>query len=142
MRARRLSGLVLIASLLAGGCGASDAGPYHLSGRVAFDGKPLPSGRLFFLPDSVKGNSGQGGFAEIKQGVFDTRKKGSGTPGGALVVRIDGFDGKTSPTNFVGQPLFLTYEVRVEVPRAHVRLDFDVPAAAAKGLSKATGPAP
>src|SRR4051812_35596899 len=98
--------LPLTACLVAAGCGTSSSGPHHLSGKVTFDGKAVPAGRIFFLPDAAKKNSGQGGFAEIKDGAFDTRTKGAPTPGGALVVRIDGFDGKTSATNFVGQPLF------------------------------------
>jgi len=132
----RLLGLLLAAGLFASGCGTSTSGTYHLSGKVTFNGKAVPAGRIFFLPNTAKGNSGQGGFAEIKDGVFDTRKKGAATPGGALIVRIDGFDGQTTATNFVGQPLFLTYEVEVEVPQANATKDFDVPASAAKNLPK------
>src|SRR5207245_327431 len=84
-------------------------------GKVTFNGKPLPAGRIFFLPNAAKGNSGRGGFADIKDGAYDTRHKGGPTPGGALIVRIDGFDGKTTPDNPVGQAQFLGYEVQVEV---------------------------
>jgi hypothetical protein len=133
---------VLAVCLLAAGCGASASGPYHLSGKVTFKGRPLPRGRIFFLPDSARGNSGQGGFAEIKDGAYDTRDRGGATPGGALVVRIDGFDGNTTAGNLVGEPLFLTYEVAVEVPRADGTRDFDVAASAARTLSKGAAPPP
>src|SRR5262245_17877587 len=130
----------LVACVLALGCAKSDHEAYHLSGKVTFNGQPLPRGRIFFLPDTTKGNSGQGGFAEIKDGVYDTRNNGSATPGGPLIVRVDGFDGNTTSSNLVGQPLFLSYEVRVEVPREPATKDFDVPASAAKNLPKLNDP--
>lgn len=140
MRAKSASGIFLAACLLPMGCSGSGSGPYHLSGKVTFNGQPLPRGRIFFLPDTTKGNSGQGGFAEIKDGVYDTRNNGSATPGGPLIVRVDGFDGNTTSSNLVGQPLFLSYEVRVEVPRESATQDFDVPASAAKNLPKLVDP--
>ena len=142
MRAKLISGSVLTACLLAVGCGTSGSGTAHLSGKVTFNGQPLPAGRMVFLPDTAKGNSGPGGFAEIKDGVYDTRTNGAPTAGGALIVRIDGFDGKTAPGNLVGQPLFLNHEVHVEVPRTNAAQDFDVPASAAKNLPKGGGEPP
>ena len=137
-----LMGLLLPATLLTAGCGTSSSGPYHLSGKVTHKGQPLPAGRIFFLPNTAKGNSGQGGFAEIKNGVFDTRNKGGATPGGPLIVRIDGYDGQSTGTNPVGQPLFLTYEVEFEAPRADATHDFEVPESAGKNLPKGGGPPP
>jgi hypothetical protein len=128
--------------LLALGCSTSDSGPYHLAGKVSFNGQPLLAGRVVFLPDTRKGNSGQGGFAEVKDGVYNTRKNGSPTPGGALIVRIDGFDGKTAPGTLVGQPLFLNYETRIDASRADSTQDFEVPASAAKRLPKDGGEPP
>jgi hypothetical protein len=142
MNASRLVGLLLLVGLFAIGCGKSGSGTYHLSGKVTFDGKPVPAGRIFFLPDSEKGNSGQGGFAEIKDGVFDTRNKGRQTPGGALIVRIDGFDGKGTAADPVGQPLFLTFELKVDLPKAQATKDFEVPASAANTLPKGGGERP
>ena len=138
----KLLGLLLAVPLVLGGCGAPSSGPYHLSGKVTYKGQPLPAGRIFFLPNTAKGNTGQGGFAEIKNGVFDTRNKGGATPGGPLIARIDGFDGQSSPTNAVGQALFLGYETEFEAPRADATRDFDVPASAAKNLPKGGGPPP
>ena len=68
--------------------------------------------------------------------------KGSLMSGGALIVRINGYDGKSTSTNPAGQALFLNYEVEVDLPRAYATKDFDVPAAAAKDLPKGGGPAP
>src|SRR5262245_45558262 len=139
MCAKRAWSCFLVACVLALGCGKSDHA-YHLSGKVTFNGQPLPRGKIFFLPDTTKGNSGQGGFADIKDGVYDTRNNGSATPGGAIIVRVDGFDGNTTSSNLVGQPLFLNYEVRVDLPRDSATKDFDVPASAAKDLPKLVDP--
>ena len=137
-----LTASALAASALAAGCGASSSGPYHLAGKVTYKGQPLPAGRIFFLPNTAKGNTGQGGYAEIKDGAYDTRNKGGATPGGPLVVRIDGFDGQSTTSNPVGQPLFLTYEVDFDAPCADSTRDFDVPASAGKNLPKGGGPPP
>src|SRR5262245_5734038 len=140
VRSKPVSGCSLVGCILALGCAQSGHEAYHLSGKVTFNSQPLPRGKIFFLPDTTKGNSGQGGFAEIKDGVYDTRNKGSATAGGPLIVRVDGFDGNTTSSNLVGNPLFLSYEVRVEVPRDSATRDFDVPAAAAKNLPKLVDP--
>ena len=140
MRSKRICGCSLVACVLALGCAKFGSDAYHLSGKVTFNGQPLPRGRILFLPDTTKGNSGQGGFAEITDGVYDTRNNGSATPGGPLIVRVDGFDGNTTSSNLVGQPLFLSYEVRVEVPRDSATKDFDVPGSAAKNLPKLVDP--
>src|SRR5262245_41607972 len=134
MHARLVSGCVLTACLVAGGCGTSDSGVHHLAGKVTFNGQPIPKGRIVFLPDATKGTSVAGGYADINDGVYDTRTKGTPAPAGALTVKIEGFDGKTTASNPVGSPLFLGYEVKVEVPSGTATKDFDVPATAARTL--------
>jgi hypothetical protein len=142
MRLKPSLGGLLVGCLLVVGCGTSDSQLHHLSGKVTFNGQPLPKGRIVFLPDTTKGNSGPGGFAEINDGAYDTRTNGAPGPGGALIVQIEGFDGKTTAANRVGKPLFLGYGVKVDVPRANATQDFDVPIAAAKTLPKAGEEAP
>src|SRR5262245_43058825 len=101
---RVVCGVGLLVGLVAG-CGSSEASG-HLSGKVTFNGQPVPKGRIVFLPDGSKGGSGQGTVAEISNGSYDTRPGGTPLPTGALVVRIEGFDGK-SGSNPSGKPLFL-----------------------------------
>lgn len=141
MRLKRVLGGLLFAFLVVG-CGSSDSGVHHLSGKVTFNGQPVPKGRITFLPDASKGGTGQGCFAEINEGVYDTRASGAPTPEGATTVRIEGFDGKTSASNAVGKPIFLGYEVKLESLRAGTTQDFDVPATAAKTLPKPGEEAP
>ena len=142
MRFSRLCGLLLVMAPFASGCGGSSPDLCHLSGTVTFKGQPLSAGRILFLPDSTKGNSGQAGYAEIKEGAYDTRRKGAAASGGALIVRIDGYDGKTSATNLVGQPLFLNYEIQIDASGTHSTKDFVVPVEAGNELPKVSGEPP
>jgi hypothetical protein len=140
---RRLPALAVLLLLLGlVGCGASPPNVRHLSGKVTFKGQPVPSGQIAILPDGAKGNSGPGGFAEIKNGLYDTSKKGGAVPTGAVVVRIDGFDGVATPDAPVGQPLFLHYEAHLEIAPGQPTQDFDVPATAALKAPRGGGEPP
>ena len=61
----------------------------ELSGEATHGGKPIPAGRIYFTPDSAKGNNGPQGFAPIKDGRYDTRNDGHGAVAGPMVVRYD-----------------------------------------------------
>ncbi len=134
MRHKLVAASVLVACFAAG---CSGPAVQQLTGKVTFKNQPVPAGRVFFLPDPTKKNTGPGGFAEIKNGKYDTRAKGAGSPSGALIVRIDGFDGQTTSENPLGQPLFLTHEMLIDLAPGTATHDFDVPADAAKNLPKA-----
>ncbi len=119
------------------GCGGS-AAP-HVEGEVTFDGKPLPAGRIYFTPDTTRGNDGPQGYAEIHDGKFDTRKGGKAAFGGPTVVVIQGYDGnKDANAAVMGSPLFREYTVTVDLPKEPSIQRFDVPATAAKDLPKQT----
>lgn len=115
------------------GCGGGDAGParFHVSGKVTFDGQPVKFGSIQFDPDT--GNKGPQGAAEIRDGSFDTRKKGTGAISGKVVARITGLQGEPQPNN--DEPvkaLFEGHEVRFELPAKDTTKDFDVPKQAAE----------
>lgn len=123
---------------LAAGCGESTPGQ-RLSGKVNFNGKPVPAGKIFVSPDSGKGNSGPTGFAEIKDGVYDTGLPGGRpVPHGAVVMTIEGIDpttnNKADPSGEVTvKLLFAGYELKTELPESASTKDIDVPPEAAKG---------
>jgi hypothetical protein len=144
MHSRSYSSFLLAACLLAGACRDPGAGPYHVSGKVTFNGQPVPAGKIYFHPDIPRGNVGPPAFAEITNGAYDTRKGGTASQGGPVIVAIEGFDGKTSATDKMGQPLFPEYDILDAVlPRANAVMDFDVPAsAAAKSQPKTRDPGP
>jgi len=138
---RRLgTGLLAAALVWAAGCGGNNG--YRVSGKVTFAGQPVPMGKIYFDPDTAAGASGQSGFAEIKDGVYDTSAAGGrGVTGGATVVRIQGH--KKDPADAIsgyGPPLFAEYTTKADLTQAAATKDFDVPAAAAKGMPKEPAP--
>ncbi len=118
-----------VAVLLGTGC-SGDKGPrrYHVQGRVEFRGAPVPTGRIVFDPDPVKGNRGPQGVAIIQDGAFDTRAAtGKGTVGGPHIVRIDGFDGQGGNDDSpFGNALFRDYQQSVDLPQEDTEMDFTV----------------
>jgi hypothetical protein len=135
--------LVVLTVVAVCGCGAGDgATRYAIAGNVTFAGKPIPTGKIYFTPDGAKGNTGAAGYADIKEGKYDTSKTGGmGNIGGAMLVRIEGADGvpldEDRPS---GTPLFTFYETAVELPKENTTKDFDVPAAAASAQAPTAPP--
>lgn len=122
--------------LLVLGCSEGEEA-YHISGTVTFKGTPIPTGRIQFTPDGSKGNSGQAGYAIIKDGKYDTSEPGGqGTVGGPMVISIEGQDpGAVSTDKESGeeviQSLFLPYQTSAELAKEDTTWDHDVPADAA-----------
>ena len=88
-----------------------------------------------------QGNSGPQGYADIKEGKFDTSQGGKGCTGGVVVVRIEGFEATDQPGVF-GKPLFAAFELKDDLPREACTRTFEVPASAASGLPGNVGPLP
>lgn len=128
--------LAFMLSLAIAGCSSSDEGPtkYQLSGKVTFQGKPVPKGQITFAPDNASGNRGPGSGAPIVDGHFET-PPGKGQIGGAHQVRVVGYDGV--PTSMEGEtlpdgtPLFPPYETVIDLPKEDGTYDIKVPAAGA-----------
>ncbi|MCA9267882.1 MAG: hypothetical protein KDA41_05400 [Planctomycetales bacterium] len=116
--------------LLAGvaGCGPSGPQRFELSGSVTFQGRPVPAGVVFLDPDTVAGNRGLQGYAEIHDGRYDTRVgSGKGHTGGAYRLRVRGFDDSVAkPT-----PLFDEWETPRDLPDAASTSDIEVTAESA-----------
>src|SRR5690349_15492401 len=91
-----LSALAVVACLTLAGCGGVNT--VHVSGKVTFQGKPVPAGKIYFIPDGTKGNTGTTGYADIKNGEYNTASTGGGgVSPGAVKVKIDGFDPSAQP---------------------------------------------
>lgn len=131
------SGLALLAVCLLAGCGA-DSG-YPVTGTVTFNGKPVPAGKVYLIPDESKGNSGAPGYAKIENGAFDTSAPGGRSPIlGPMVVGIEGFDPAaktTTPGDTSGEvtvkALFPYYETTTVLSEETAEVTFDIPASAA-----------
>jgi hypothetical protein len=128
----------VVLAVAATGCGGD--GSYRVSGKVTFNGKPVPGGKIYFMPDGAKGNKGTTGYADIKDGAYDT-SSGVGAPKGAVVVAIEGVDpgqpgekekGVKDPgEESTVKSLFPRWETTLEVTGGMTK-DFDVPAEAGK----------
>ncbi len=134
--ARLLTVVVLGLAMLAGcGGGVSDEVPrVDISGSATFDGQPIASGEVTFIPDSSKGNSGPATNAPIKDGAYTTVGHGKGMVGGPHILRITAFDGKADIANELpnGEPLFPDYQMPADLPKAEgakepLKFDIAVP---------------
>jgi hypothetical protein len=126
------------------GCGGD--GSYRVSGNVTFNGQPVPAGKIYFMPDGSKGNSGPTGFADIKNGSYDTSAPGGrGAPPGPVIIALEGIDPsgpppKADPSGEVtAKVLFPRYELKADLPKSSSTKDIDVPPEAANGPSKPAG---
>lgn len=125
------------------GCGDGREKPqtFHVSGNVTFQGKPVPAGRIDFIPDASAGNSGVAGYAEIANGAYDTSRTGKGTTGGAQVAVISGAVSPDAPQALSDEELannpppstalFRDFRAPIELPMAAAKQDFQVPDSAA-----------
>lgn len=121
-------------AVAAGGCGRRDSGParYTLSGTVTFDGKPVPHGTISIAPDTSRGNSGPGAFAQIDSGRYQTTA-GTGTVGGPHILAVTGFEAIPGAEGVDSDDglLFAAFEVPVDLPHEDATHDIAVPASAA-----------
>jgi hypothetical protein len=124
------------------GCGGD--GSYRVSGKVTFKGQAVPSGKIYFMPDASKRNTGPTGFADIKDGHYDTSMRNCrGSVSGPIIIAVEGIDPNAPPdkpkkgeevsAEATGKLLFQRYEIKFEMPQASTVKDIEVPAEASKG---------
>lgn len=118
----RLSAVLLVLA----GC-SGEPHLYNVKGAVTYGDDPVPAGIIYFDPVAGK-NSGPQGFAEIKDGFFDTAQKGGrGVTGGPYIARIYGADGKPKNEQPLGTTLFEEYSIEVDLPKSHSEQKLEVP---------------
>lgn len=127
--------LLCSALVLSGIAGCSSDNLTQISGKVIFNGQPVPAGKVYILPDGAKGNSGPAGFADIKDGVYDTKLAGGqGAPPGPVIFAVEGIDPvppPSAPPDITATVLFPRYEFPGELTSSTTTKDIEVPAAAA-----------
>jgi hypothetical protein len=133
----------VVAGLLAAaaGCGPGDAGgKVQVAGKVTFKGQPVALGRVYFDADQKKNPGGQSGYADIKDGRYDTAAEGKAPSAGAVNVRVEGL---TPPgANGLHGLLFRQYEFAADLPAGKSDKDIDVPAAQGDKMPKGNDPPP
>jgi len=120
---------ILLASVGCGGSGGT-AQQFQISGTVSFNGKPVPTGEIVITPDVAAGNTGEGSYAVIKNGKYETAP-GQGISGGAYLLLLTGSQGNgnaevTEPDQ--GKTLFSSYELKHTFPKEDAIFDIEVPA--------------
>jgi len=122
----RIDLFLLAAVLTLAGCNPAGDPRLPLEGSVTLAGRPVPAGRIDFLPDTAQGGDGPAGFAAIKAGRFDTRAGGRGVAAGPYLALVRGTDGKPGPAEGeeTGRPLFPTFTFPfVAEPKAPLSID-------------------
>ncbi|MFI4876263.1 MAG: hypothetical protein ACIALR_13020 [Blastopirellula sp. JB062] len=138
LRAATQGAILGIFCLLIGGCGSQPEGEprFRVSGKITFQGNPIPAGLVTFSPDASLGNRGSQGVARIENGQFDTGGDGGkGALAGPQVVKVIGSDGKpysddAGIESAEGKPLFAPWETKLEVKEEDVTIDIEVPQSA------------
>jgi hypothetical protein len=133
---RRVGGLLGLVAVLGVAIGCSKvAKTGQLSGKVTFNGKPVPAGYISFMPDTSAGNKGPVKVVQFRDGVYNTAEaEDPGIFPGANVIQIAGFDGKKLPYYPQGKQIFNPYELRETLPEGTSTKDFTIPASAANNL--------
>lgn len=126
--------LIALSCAAALGCGGD--GSVRVTGKVTFKGAPVPAGKVYFIPK----DTGATGFADIKNGTYDTGAQGGhGAPAGPVTIAVEGFDpttkdAKEKSEDVTAKVLFARHELTFDVPKGSAATkDIDVPAEAAKG---------
>ncbi len=121
-----------ITFVLTTGCGKPHDGPirYQVSGKVTYQGQPVPKGFIRFVPDTSQGNRGPGGGAPITDGNYATPARQS-IVGGPHLITITGTDGipitEYEEEILEGRQLFPTYQLKFDFPKEDTQWDVDVP---------------
>ena len=74
------------------GCGGSGLERVPVSGKVTFNGQPVPDGQIRFVP--LEGTAGPASIEVIRNGVYAFDAKG-GVPAGSHRVEIRSYDPNT-----------------------------------------------
>lgn len=116
-----------VAAALVCGCGGGEEPLHDVTGTVTYDGKAVPAGVVYLDPDAATG--GRQGFANIRDGKFDTADKGRGVRGGGgYVIRVTGFDGRPVSEGPLGKPLWAPeYEFKKSIGKEKTELPIVVP---------------
>ncbi len=127
MRHCFLGGLLVCLAMACGGC--ADKGPprYQYSGKVTYQGQPIPAGIMYFDPDVTAGDGVQG-HATIANGEYDTSKDGGqGFGGGKCLVRVYAHDGVPAPELPMGKLMFPEVVIPIELPKQDGQQDLEIP---------------
>lgn len=117
--------LAIAGQVVLSGCGGEPDGPmrYQIRGAVTAHGQPVKEGRIFFSPDTEKGNTGPGAVAFIRDGQYETQD-GHGVVGGPHIVDILGWDETVDPASDDEPAVTVKQIMPVDLPKTGGNHDF------------------
>lgn len=121
--------IVLAIAGLGLGCQQEMDSLNRVTGQVTFKGEPVPMGVIQFTPDASSGNKGMAGFAEIRDGKYDTETSGRGVESGAITVTIDAYSMKNINPDIKphGDALIIGYKQKTSIGTdSTTELDFEI----------------
>ncbi len=131
--------MACLAGAWAIGCGRSGPKTYRVHGTVTFNGRPVPAGRIDFMPDAQRGNSAMAGFAKIVDGSYDTAAGGIGSAGGPMTVLVSGYEPVAGQAER-SRALFLDHVTDADLPTVDSSFNVEVPASAAAKSQPSVAP--
>lgn len=119
-----LAVMLAVLGVTCSGCG-NDSGRADVSGRVTFQGEPVPVGTIEYRPNSEKGTGGPQTLLVIRDGYYES--KGKGPVFGHHIVKVSGYTGVEIPFVPEGERLFPVHKEEVEITEDSYKIDYDFP---------------
>lgn len=105
------------------GCGPTYPTGTPLKGTLTYEGKPVAYGLINIAPDTVRGNKGVFGVAEVRDGEYQTSPDYAPTLG-PVIVSVQVFDGPPPNNKMIANIM----EFPVEIPPGSTSWDFKMSA--------------
>ena len=110
------------------GCGSDGPQRFRVQGNVTYQDKPVAAGRVIFEPAVEQGNSGPAGYADIRQGEYETLAD-KGVVGGPHNVRVICLTGVPEGEELAeGRMLCPEFRFELNLPQQKTTHDIQVPA--------------
>jgi hypothetical protein len=122
MMIARWAGAFGVVAVLAG-CGPAYPTGTPLKGTLTYEGKPVAYGLINIAPDTVRGNKGVFGVAEVRDGEYQTSPDYAPTLG-PVVVSVQVYDGPPPNNKLIANIM----EYPTEIPPGSATWDFKMSA--------------
>jgi len=111
-------------SLLLSACGTGGK-IQPVTGKVLFQGKPVPTGHVTFVQITDNGDTGRKVSYQIQNGIYQSPEGTGITQGKDYLVEIDGYN-ETSPQDEGQQRLFPLWKTKLNASLSEHNLNFNI----------------
>jgi hypothetical protein len=112
-----------VAVVVLAGCGPTYPTGTPLKGTLTYEGRPVAYGLINIAPDTVRGNKGVFGVAEVRDGEYQTSPDYAPTLG-PVIVSVQVFDGPPPNNKMIANIM----EFPTEIPPGSTSWDFKLSA--------------